>query len=200
MHEHDAAEYGRHVAEDYDEIYGDLGDVEGAVARLVELVERSGGGPLLELGVGTGRLALPLVEAGVAVTGVDGSPAMLDHLLAKPGGDRVATVVGDFSTLDIRGRYAVIALVANTIYALPDQEAQVRTFRQAAAHLEPGGRFVVEAWVPPCLPAGPALLPRLLPPNRLRPRQAPSRHPAQAETHRNGGPRPAVFFLPAFGQ
>lgn len=157
---HDAGEYGRHIARDYDDIYGDVFDTAGAVARLAELAE---GGPLLELGVGTGRLAIPLAAAGIEVHGVDGSAAMLDHLAGKPGGDRVTTHLGDFTEVRLDARFSLVALLTNTIYAVPDQEAQLRCFAVAAQHLRPGGRFVVEAWVPRLAPhPQPTIEPRQL--------------------------------------
>ncbi|MPY93929.1 MAG: methyltransferase domain-containing protein [Acidimicrobiia bacterium] len=142
---HDAAEYGRFIAADYDALYEGVFDTEGAVARLAGL---AAGGPVLELGVGTGRLAIPLAERGLAVHGVDGSPEMLALLAAKPGGEAVSTTVGDFAELDVPGTFALAAITFNTIFALPDQASQVRCFASTARHLRPGGRFVVEAWVP----------------------------------------------------
>jgi SAM-dependent methyltransferase len=158
--DHDAAEYGRHIAEDYDAIYGGIFDTDGAVDRLLELGD---GGPLLELGVGTGRLAIPLAAAGLTVHGVDGSADMLAHLASKPGGDRVDTTLGDFAEVTVEGRFSLVALIAHTIYALPDQAAQVRCFANAARHLAPGGRFVVEAWIPKLAPhSRPTVEPRTL--------------------------------------
>jgi SAM-dependent methyltransferase len=143
--DHDASEYGAHIADEYDDIYDGVFDTDGAVARLAELAD---GGAVLEFGVGTGRIALPLQQRGVEVHGVDGSPVMLDRLAAKPGGDQVPSSCGDFTEVRVDREFAVVALLINTIYALPDQDAQVRCFANAARHLRPGGRFVVEAWVP----------------------------------------------------
>jgi len=120
------------------------------------------GGPVLELGVGTGRVAIALAERGLKVHGIDGSAEMLAALRAKPGGDAVVTSQGDFAELDLGQTFRLVALLVNTIYALPDQDAQVRCFQRTADHLEPGGRFVVEAWVPDALPAGQSLRPRTL--------------------------------------
>ena len=158
--QHDASEYGRHIAEDYDAIYGEIFDTEGTVERLRELAD---GGPVLEFGVGTGRLAIPLAATGVEVHGVDGSAAMLEHLAAKPGGDVVVTAVGDFAETRVPGEFALVALTSNTIYAVPDQEAQLRCFANAARHLRPGGRFVVDGWLPRLSPdAAPTIEPRKL--------------------------------------
>ena len=140
----DASEYGRHVAEVYDEAYAHL-TPDAAVQRLAGLAD---GGPVCEFGIGTGRLALPLVARGLTVAGVEGSPEMVAGLRAKPGGDTVEVAVGDFTTTRVPGEFALVVLAFNTIFALPDQAAQVACFRNAAAHLRPGGRFVVEAWVP----------------------------------------------------
>jgi SAM-dependent methyltransferase len=157
---HDASEYGRHIAQDYDAVYGDIFDTDGAVACLLDL---AAGGSLLEFGVGTGRLAIPLSEAGLVVHGMDGSAEMLAYLAEKPGGERITGVVGDFSETRVEATFDVVLLAANTIYALPDQAAQVRCFANAAAHLRPGGRFVVEGWIPrPSHEAKPSLEPRAL--------------------------------------
>ncbi len=160
--EHDASAYGAFVAEDYDVIYDGVFDTEAAVAVIADLAE---GGSVLEFGVGTGRVALPLAAKGLEVTGIDGSAAMLALLREKPGGDRVRTVEGDFSEVDAGGPVSLVALTFNTVFALPDQDAQVRCFANAARHLEPGGRFVVEAWVPDlAASASPTLQPRRVAP------------------------------------
>jgi SAM-dependent methyltransferase len=102
----------------------------------------------VEFGIGTGRLALPLAERGLTVHGIDGSPEMVAALHAKQGGENIPVVIGDFSEVTAGTDFALVVLAINTIYALPSQEAQVACFRNAARHLRPGGRFVVEAWVP----------------------------------------------------
>jgi SAM-dependent methyltransferase len=156
---HDASEYGAWIASDYDALYSGIEDTAGAIERLAEL---AGAGPILEFGVGTGRLAIPLAQRGFDVHGIDGSSEMLAALAAKPGGDAVTTTVGDFAATDLGLRFSLVVLAVNTIFALPDQEAQLRCFALAARHLEVGGRFVVEAWVPEPLPAGQSLRPRRL--------------------------------------
>ncbi len=143
--DHDAGSYGARVAEDYDAIYDGIFDTEGAVDYLVEL---AGGGRVLEFGVGTGRVALPMAARSLDVWGIDGSQAMLDRLAAKPGSVGVKTVCGDFAQTQVEGHFALVLLLVNTVYALPTQDAQVACFANAARHLVPGGRFVVEAWVP----------------------------------------------------
>ena len=116
------------------------------MARL--LAELADGGPALELAIGTGRLALPLADRGVAVSGIDASEAMVAKLRAKPGGDRIPVAIGDFADVPVDGRFALICVVYNTLFALLDGDAQRRCFVRVADHLAPGGRFVVEAFVP----------------------------------------------------
>jgi SAM-dependent methyltransferase len=143
----DASSYGARLAEDYDSIYGDAFDTDGAVDFLAQLTP---GGRVLELGVGTGRIALPLAARGLDTWGVDASCEMLERLKAKSGGNAVTTICGDFGSVDARsgGPFDLVLLLVNTLYAMPTQDHQVACFANAAAHLAPGGRFVVEAWVP----------------------------------------------------
>lgn len=138
------AAFGPEVAEHYDErcVRGDEGATVGLLAEL------AGPGPLLELAVGTGRIALPLAATGLPVDGIEASPAMVERLRAKPGGDRVAVTVGDFAEVPVPGRYRLVYLVFNTLHNLLTQDAQVRCFERVADHLEEGGRFVVETGVP----------------------------------------------------
>jgi SAM-dependent methyltransferase len=143
---YDASTYGERFADVYDDWYADLGDVDACVKALVEL---AGGGPVLELGVGTGRLAIPLAEAGIEVTGIDASPAMLQRLGDKPGGERVETILGDMADPALGERRFAAAFVAyNTFFNLVDVEDQRRCLRAVADHLEPGGRVAIEAFVP----------------------------------------------------
>ncbi|MEU1535109.1 class I SAM-dependent DNA methyltransferase [Streptomyces fagopyri] len=140
--------FGESIAAGYDDSAADMfrpGAVDPAVDMLAEL---AGGGRALEFGVGTGRIALPLARRGVPVHGIDLSRAMVSRLRAKPGGDGVGVTIGDFATSRAPGTFAVAYLVFNTINNLTTQDAQVACFRNAAAHLEPGGRFVVEVGVP----------------------------------------------------
>lgn len=159
MAEHDPSEYGRGIADAYDELYGNLPETQEAVSRLAEL---AGGGPVLELGVGTGRLAHPLIARGLEVHGVDASAEMIDRLRAGAAAGGFRGVVADFTGFDIDQRFPLAVLAINTIFALPSQEAQVRCFANVARHLTAGGRFVVEAYVldPSLFRSGPALLPR----------------------------------------
>jgi SAM-dependent methyltransferase len=149
--------FGEDVAAVYDESAADMFRPEAVDPAVDVLSELAGAGRALEFGVGTGRLALPLAARGVPVHGVDLSRAMLDRLRAKPGGDGVGVTVGDFATTRVDGVFALAYLVFNTIHNLTTQDAQVDCFRNAARHLEPGGRFVIEVEVP-------AL--RLLPPGQ----------------------------------
>lgn len=139
----DAAAYGRSAAADYDDLYSDL-DPTAAVATLEDL---AAGGAVVEFGIGTGRLALPLAAQGLAVHGIEGSPEMADLLRQKPGGAGIPVALGDFSEVSAGCDFGLVVLAINTIYALPSQEAQVRCFRNAARHLRTGGLFVVEAWI-----------------------------------------------------
>lgn len=143
METYTASTYGDRIAGVYDERH-DTFD-EAAVRFLAEL---SGGGRALELGVGTGRVALPLSERGVEVQGIDASQAMVERLRAKPGGDAIAVSVGDFAEVAVEGEFALVYVVFNTFFALLSQEAQVRCFRNAARRLAPGGVFLIEAFVP----------------------------------------------------
>ncbi|MDQ3672437.1 MAG: methyltransferase domain-containing protein [Actinomycetota bacterium] len=125
------------------------------------LVALAGGGRALELGIGTGRIALPLAERGVPVHGIELSKAMAARLRAKPGGEEIGVTIGDFATTTVDGTFSVAYLVFNTISNLTTQAAQVTCFRNVAAHLDPGGCFVIEVGVPDLqrLPPGETLLP-----------------------------------------
>jgi SAM-dependent methyltransferase len=143
--EYGPATYGDRIADRYDAMYGDRSDVARMVDRLVVLAE---GGPVLELGIGTGRVALPLAERGVEVHGIDASEAMVTKLRAKPGGERIPVTIGDFAEVPVSGRFALVTIPFNTFFALTTQEAQLRCMSNVAAHLIDGGRFVIEAYVP----------------------------------------------------
>ena len=139
--------FDQSVAATYDD------DVESDQAEAVDpivdcLAELTGGGRVLEFGIGTGRIALPLAMKGVEVQGIDQSQAMLAQLAAKPGGDRLPVTQGDFATTCCEGSFSLVYLIFNTIMNLTTQEAQVRCFQNAASHLTPGGRFVIEVMVP----------------------------------------------------
>ncbi|SDO90155.1 class I SAM-dependent methyltransferase [Actinacidiphila guanduensis] len=115
------------------------------VERLAEL---AGGGSVVEFAIGTGRVAVPLAERGVRVAGIELSPAMLEQLRAKVDEETVPVVLGDMTTAVVPGEHSLVYLVFNTISNLLTQAEQVACFRNAARHLAPGGRFVIELWVP----------------------------------------------------
>jgi SAM-dependent methyltransferase len=139
-----AMSFGEDVAEIYDD-EEQRGDEEQTVRFLAQL---AGGGPALELAIGTGRIALPLAARGVRVEGVDISPAMVAKLRAKPGGDQIPVTIGDFADVPVPGTYRLIFVVFNTLFNLLTQDDQVRCFENVAAHLTDDGSFVVEAFVP----------------------------------------------------
>ena len=134
--------------------YDESGEIEGmfdpaVVDPVVDLlVELAGGGRALELGIGTGRIALPLARRGVPVHGIELSKAMAAKLRAKPGGEEIGVTIGDFATTSVEETFSVAYLVFNTIENLTTQAAQVACFRNVATHLEPGGCFVIEVGVP----------------------------------------------------
>ena len=140
--------YGEAMADVYDEWYADVSDVDATVAALTRLASAAGNGRVLELGVGTGRLALPLAARGLQVTGVDVSPAMIARLTAKPGGEKIDVVVGDMADDLPEGPFSVVFVAFNTFFGLTSREAQARCFTAVARRLTPQGRFVLEAFVP----------------------------------------------------
>lgn len=135
--------FGEDVAERYDDV--PRGDEVAAVGFLEEMADQ---GPALELAVGTGRIALPLLSRGIRVDGVDISPAMVNRLRAKPGGEKISVTIGDFADVPVSGTYRLIFVVFNTMFNLLTQEDQVRCFENVAAHLADDGSFVIEAFVP----------------------------------------------------
>jgi len=145
--QHDDGYFDEHVASRYDDDaeISDPAVVDPVVDLLVEL---AGTGRALELGIGTGRIALPLASRGVPVNGIELSEAMTARLRAKPGGEDIGVTIGDFATTTVDGTFSVAYLVFNTIMNLTAQAAQVACFRNVAAHLEPGGCFVIEVGIP----------------------------------------------------
>jgi SAM-dependent methyltransferase len=140
--------FGEDVAARYDESEGDTSD-SAIVDSIVDfLVDLAGDGPALELGIGTGRIALPLSQRGVRVHGIDLSTAMVARLRAKPGSEDIGVTIGDFATTTVEGTFSLAYLVFNTIMNLTTQDAQVACFQNVAAHLAPGGCFVIEVGVP----------------------------------------------------
>lgn len=143
MNSYGADTYGERIAPIYDQRYPDV-----AAGQVELLAGLAGTGPVLELGIGTGRLALPLAARGVRVHGIDASPAMVDRLRAKPRGDEVTVTIADFADFDLAERFSLVFVAFNTLFALTSQQAQVACFRAVARHVLPGGRFLVEAFVP----------------------------------------------------
>jgi SAM-dependent methyltransferase len=136
--------FGEDVAARYDESSADMFD-PGVLDPAVEfLAELAGDGAALELGIGTGRIALPLAQRGVRVHGIDLSAEMVAKLHEKPGGERIEVAIGDFATTKVDGTFSLAYVVFNTIGNLTTQDAQVACFENVAAHLEPGGCFVIE--------------------------------------------------------
>jgi SAM-dependent methyltransferase len=140
--------FDERVAARYDESSAEMFDPEVVDPVVDFLVELAGSGRALELGIGTGRIALPLAKRGVPVHGIELSKAMVERLRAKPGGEDIGVTIGDFSTATVDGKFSLAYLVFNTIMNLTTQEAQVACFRNVAAHLEPGGCFVIEVGIP----------------------------------------------------
>ena len=152
-----ARTYGDAFADVYDDWYGDAADAAAAAEAVHGL---AGGGAVLELGVGSGRLAVPVAERGCEVWGIDASPAMLARLGARPGGDRVHAVLGDMAdpTAALAGAgapaFAVVVAAFNTLFLLADDGAQERCLRSVVSLLAPGGVVVLECFVPGEPPAG----------------------------------------------
>jgi SAM-dependent methyltransferase len=140
--------FGERIAARYDESDDQEFDPEVIEQTVDFLAELAGNGRALELGIGTGRIALPLAARGVPVHGIELSKAMAAKLHAKPGGDDIDVTIGDFATTRVEGSFSLAYLVYNTIGNLTTQAEQVACFRNVAAHLEPGGRFVIELGVP----------------------------------------------------
>jgi SAM-dependent methyltransferase len=140
----DPTRYGQTWASIYDEVHAFL-DPAAAVDALAELAH---GGAALELGIGTGRVAIPLAARGVTVHGIDASEAMVAKLREKPGGARIPVTIGDFTRVSLDSQFDVVYIVFSTIFGPLTQDAQIACFQAAAARLAPGGVFVVEAFVP----------------------------------------------------
>jgi SAM-dependent methyltransferase len=140
--------FGESIAATYDDPDDAMFASDLIAGTVAFLVDHARGGAALELAIGTGRIAVPLSAAGVALHGIDLSEAMLARLRAKPGAERIGITVGDFAVTRVPGTYSLAYLVFNTIMNLTTQDEQVACFANVAAQLEPGGRFVVEVMVP----------------------------------------------------
>ncbi|MGI8517940.1 MAG: class I SAM-dependent DNA methyltransferase [Acidimicrobiia bacterium] len=140
---YDETTYGAEWAARYDAFFPEV--AEGMIDRLAELAEN---GTVLELAIGTGRVALPLASRGLKVSGIDISPEMVSLLRKKPGGAKIPVVMGDFVNVAVDGEFKLIYLVSNTLFGLLRQAEQVRCFANVVPHLENVGRFLIEAFVP----------------------------------------------------
>jgi SAM-dependent methyltransferase len=140
--------FDERVAARYDDSSPEMFDPDVIEPTVEFLAELAGDGRALELGIGTGRIAVPLAQRGVRVDGIDISRAMVARLQEKPGSEDIGVTIGDFATTTVEGSFSVAYLVFNTIMNLTTQAAQVACFRNVGAHLEPGGCFVVEVGVP----------------------------------------------------
>jgi SAM-dependent methyltransferase len=145
---HDDGYFHERIAAKYDESVADMFG-PAVIDPIVDFLgQLAGNGRVLEFGIGTGRIALPLAQRGVVVDGIDMSEAMVARLRAKPGGAGIDVTIGDFTTTRVEGRFSLVYLVFNTVMNPATQAAQVACFRNASVHLEPGGCFVIEVMVP----------------------------------------------------
>lgn len=144
MEGYDERTYGQRWSPYYDDIYSAVDD------SIIDLLARHAGKPprALELAVGSGRIALPLAEKGIEVSGIEISEAMVDKLRDKPGGEDIEVSIGDFGDVDVDGTFPLIYLAFNTLFGLLDQDRQVECFQNVAEHLEPGGCFIIDCFVP----------------------------------------------------
>jgi SAM-dependent methyltransferase len=160
--------FGEDVAERYDAAAPDMFE-PAAVDPVVDFLAAMAGNAALELGIGTGRIALPLSRRGVRVHGIDLSTAMVARLRAKPGAGEIGVTIGDFGSTAVGGTFSLAYLVFNTIMNLRTQEEQVACFQNVSEHLDPGGRFVIEVGVPALrrLPPGETVRAFAVGPSRL---------------------------------
>jgi SAM-dependent methyltransferase len=143
MKNHSDETYDKPMAAIYDAWYSDLDD---DMPKVLENLAK--GGRALELGIGTGRVALPLQQRGVEIHGIDASEAMIAQLHAKPGGEKIPVTLGNFADVAVDGQFSLIYVVFSTFFVLLTQEEQVRCFENVAHHIDPQGFFVIEAYVP----------------------------------------------------
>jgi SAM-dependent methyltransferase len=144
----DTEVWNEQVAQGYDESSAHMYASDVLNPAVDFLARRAGSGPALELAIGTGRVALPLSARGVRVAGIEMSESMARELRKKPGGGDITVTIGDMAIATAPGRFSLVYLVYNSITCLLSQDEQVECFRNAARHLEPGGRFVIEVFVP----------------------------------------------------
>ena len=144
MDGYDETTYGRLWAPYYDQAYSTVDD------SAIDLLARHAGDPprALELALGSGRIAVPLAEKGVEVSGIDSSTEMVALMRAKPGGAAIPVTIGNFGDVPVDGEFPLIYLAFNTLFGLKTQEEQIQCFQNVAEHLEPGGRFIIDCFVP----------------------------------------------------
>jgi SAM-dependent methyltransferase len=161
--------FGEDVAARYDDTSSEMFQPEAIDPVVDFLAGLAGDGPALELGIGTGRIALPLAQRDVRVHGIDLSPEMVARLRGKPDGEDIEVTIGDFATTRIGETFSLVYLIFNTINNLTSQDAQVACFQNVAAHLDPGGCFVIEVGIPQLrrLPPGETVHPFAVSPTRL---------------------------------
>src|SRR5262245_34484367 len=145
---HDDGYFGAAIADTYDDPDDPMNQPAATEPAAEFLAGLAGGGRALEFAIGTGRIALPISRRGVEVHGIELSRAMLEHLRTKAGGEAIPVTVGDMTSARADGTFRLVYLVYNTIMNVTSQAGQVAVFRNAAAHLEPGGTFVTEVGVP----------------------------------------------------
>jgi len=143
MKDFDYTTYGELIADEYDEFFSEYDP-----ASIDLLAELAGGGPALELGIGTGRIALPLHERGIPIQGIDTSEAMVAKMKAKPGGAAIEVLMDSFADFKLEQHFKLIYVVFNTFFALLTQEEQVSCFKRVREHLLDDGVFLIEAFVP----------------------------------------------------
>ena len=148
MKGYEPSTYGNRIAALYDDWYQTAVDPTPTANFLAALLARSNARKAVELGVGTGRVAIALQSLGVAVTGIEASEAMLARLREKPGGRHITTVIGDFEEVPVEGLFPLVYVAFNTFFWLPSQDSQQRCLQNVASHLEPDGYFVLDAFVP----------------------------------------------------
>jgi SAM-dependent methyltransferase len=140
--------FDERIADSYEAKWPELFEPKAVDPVVNFLADLAGTGPVLELGIGTGRIALPLSRRDVRVHGIELSPAMVARLQAQPGADAIGITIGDFATTKVSGTFRLAYLVRNTITNLTSQDEQAECFRTVAAQLEPGGCFVIENYIP----------------------------------------------------
>lgn len=140
--------FGERMADIYDRWYGTQIAEQTTLQTVDTLADLAGGDNALELGIGTGRIAIPLAQRGFTVQGIDASEAMVEKLRQKPGSESLQVSIGNFAEVAVEGRFDLIFVVFNTLFNLTSQEEQLRCFRNVAGRLTNGGRFVVESFVP----------------------------------------------------